>query len=123
MKRMSKSINIFLWVLQILFALYFIAGGLYMAFNYKILANVWAVKMLPQPVWHALGLIEVIFGSGLVLPGIVRKWYKLIPISAICLMVISILGSVLYVAYAGSGILWAVIPAMILAYVAYGRRM
>jgi hypothetical protein len=37
------------------------------------------------------------------------------------LTILSLLGSVLYVAYGGSGILWALIPAGLSALVAYKR--
>ena len=114
--------NILLWVLQILLALYNIVGGIYMVNNYKILANVWALNTLPKPVWIALGLLQVLFALGLILPVAGRVFHKLTPISAVCLAVISLLGILLYVAYAGfPGILWAVVPAILAAFVAYGR--
>lgn len=107
--------NILLWVLQILLALYNMIGGIYMVNNYEKIANVWALNALPKPAWMALGLLQVLFAIGLVLP-------KLTPISAACLAVISLLGIALYIAYAGfPGILWAVVPAILAAFVAYGR--
>ena len=70
----------------------------------------------------ALGVLQVLFALGLVLPGAVRVLPKLTPISAACLVVISLLGLALYGAYAGfPGILWAVVPAILAAFVAYGR--
>lgn len=117
----SKQMNILLWVLQILLAFYFMTGGIYMVNHYKILANVWALNTLPQPAWMVIGVLQILFSLGLVLPGVVRMFRKLTPISAVGLAIISLLGSTLYVAYAGSGILWAVVPAIVLAFVAYER--
>jgi hypothetical protein len=114
--------NILLWVLQILLALYNMIGGIYMVNNYEKLASVWALNALPKPAWLALGLLQVLFALGLVLPGADRVLPKLTPISAACLAVISLLGIALYVAYEGfPGILWAVVPAILAAFVAYGR--
>lgn len=114
--------NILLWVLQILLTLWNITGGIYMVNNYEKLANVWALNALPQPAWMALGVLQALFALGLVLPGAVRVLPKLTPISAACLAVLSLLGIALYVAYAGfPGILWGVVPAILAAFVAYGR--
>ncbi len=114
--------NILLWVLQVLLALYNVAGGMYTMGHYKILAYISLVNALPKPVWMALGLLQVLFAIGLVLPGVVRRLPKLIPISAIGLAIISLLGSALFVTYGGfPGILWAIVPALLLFFVAYGR--
>lgn len=118
----NKYVNIFLWILQILLALWNITGGIYMINNYGSLANPWALNALPKTVWAALGAIQVVFALGLVLPGAFRILPKLTSIAAICLSVISLLGIALYVAYAGfPGILWAVVPAILYTFVAYGR--
>ena len=88
----------------------------------RTLANAWALNALPKPAWMALGVLQALFALGLVLPGVVRALSKLIPISAAGLAVISLLGIALYVAYTGfPGILWAVVPAILAAFVAYGR--
>jgi hypothetical protein len=114
--------NILLWVLQILLALWNMIGAIYMVSNYEQVANVWAFNALPKPAWMALGVLQALFALGLVLPGAFRVLPKLTPISAACLAVISLLGIALYVAYAGfPGILWAVVPAILAAFVAYGR--
>ncbi len=113
--------NILLWVLQILLAFWNMVGGIYMINNYEKLARVWALNAFPEPAWMALGVLQALFALGIVLPGAVRVLPKLTPISAACLAVISLLGIALYVAYAGLGILWGVVPAILAAFVAYGR--
>jgi hypothetical protein len=90
--------------------------------NYKILANRWAFYALPMPFWIVLGLLQVVFSLGLVLPGITQMWRKVPFISAVSLAVISVFGTVLYVSYSGfPGVLWGVVPALLLAFVAYKR--
>jgi hypothetical protein len=107
--------NILLWVLQILLVLYNLIGGIYMINNFEMLANAWALNALPRPAWMVIGLLQIVFALGLL-------WPKLTPSAAIGLAVISLLGMALYVAYAGfPGIVWAVVPAMLAAFVAYGR--
>lgn len=114
--------NILLWILQIILAFYYLAGGIYMVNHYKLLASMWALNMLPQPAWIVLGVLQVLFALGLVLPGVKLIPHKVTTISAVCLAIISLLGSILYVSYTGTGLLWALIPAILLAFVAYKRR-
>ncbi len=114
--------NILLWVLQILLAVWNMIGGIYMVNNYQQLANRWALNAFPKPIWMALGVLQVLFALGLVLPGVTGVLRILTPISAACLAAISLLGIALYVAYAGfPGILWGVVPAILAAFVVYGR--
>jgi hypothetical protein len=114
--------NIMLWVLQVLLALYNLIGGIYVAHDHGMIANAWALKTLPGSAWIALGILQVLFALGLVLPAALRVLPKLTAISAACLALISLSGSALYVEYAGfPGVLWALLPAILSAFVAYGR--
>ncbi len=114
--------NILLWVLQILLALYNIVGGIYLVNNYDQVANAWALNALPKPAWTVLVVLQILFAFGLVLPGAVRVLPKLTLISAAGLAAISLLGIALYDAYAGfPGILWGVVPAILAAFAAYKR--
>lgn len=112
--------NILLWVLQILLALWNVIGGIYTAQNFKNLQA--ATVNLPRPVWLAIGALQVLFALGLVIPGIIKPLRKLVSISAICLAVYALSGCVLFAQYAGfPGMLWGVVPAILAAFVAYGR--
>ena len=114
--------NILLWVLQILLALWNITGGLYMVNHYQQLADRWALIAFPKPVWMAFGALQVLFAFGLLLPGVIGALRKLTSVSSAGLAVISLLGIALYIAYAGfPGMLWGVIPAILASFVAYGR--
>lgn len=117
----SKPMNIFLWVLQIAFAFYFITGALYMSKNYEFLANPGVLDALPSFFWQVLAGLEILSAVGLVLPGIIRKYPQLTSISAISMAALSLLGAVLYSSFVGIGLLWAVFPALVLAFIAYMR--
>lgn len=106
--------NALLWVLQVLLALWNLMGAGYMVPHYEKLANGWALGALPKPIWIVYGLLEVLFALGLFLP-------KLVPGSAIGLAVLALLGITLFAQYTGWGLLWAFVPAFLLAFVAYGR--
>jgi len=113
--------NFPLWVLQILLAFWNISGGMYALFNYDQLKSAWA-SALPKPFWVTLFVLQILFSVGLVLPGVIRGLTKLIGLSAVYLAVNSLLGCVLFAKYAGfPGMLWGVVPAILLAFVAYGR--
>ena len=115
MKRQpSNSTNIVLWIMQIVLAFWTLTGAIYMIGHYEDLATLRAMTLLPQFVWWVLGGLEILCAIGLVIP-------KLTPYAAIGLTIFSLLGSILYAAYTGSGIFWALIPAGIAAYIAYKR--
>jgi len=108
--------NIFLWVLQIFLALYYLMGGYWIVSK---VPGVW-LKLLPKPAWTALGLLEALFALGLVLPAAVGLLPILTPLSAVGVAIET-------VAVSGitkpkfQGMLWIVIPALLALFVAYGR--
>ena len=110
--------NILLWVLQILLALWNIIGGFFVVNNYQKVATESALNALPRPAWITLGALQILLALGMVLPG--RKFRKPNSIAAACLAVLSLLGIALYSQYACfPGMLWGVIPAILAAFVAY----
>jgi hypothetical protein len=112
--------NILVWVLQILLALWNIIGGIFIVNNYEKVATESALNTLPKPVWIILGVLQILFALGLVLPGI--KLRKPNSVSAACLAALSLSGIALYTQYAGfPGILWGVVPAILAGFVAYRR--
>jgi hypothetical protein len=107
--------NVLLWILQILLAFWNLTGAVYMVFHYQNLANAWALSALPRPVWVAYGVLEAVFAIGLLLP-------KLVSGAAVALAVLVLLGIGLFTQYTGLGLLWAFVPALLLAFVAYKRK-
>ncbi|HVM32614.1 MAG TPA: hypothetical protein VMU88_05725 [bacterium] len=106
--------NILLWILQVLLALWNLTGAFYMMGHYEVLAKAWALADLPKPFWILYGILQILFALGLLLP-------KLAARSAIGLALLVLLGIALFAQYSGAGLLWAFIPAALLAFVAYGR--
>jgi hypothetical protein len=106
--------NILLWILQVLLALWNLTGGVYTLSHYDQLRSPLAAN-LPGFVWVALSVLQILFSVGLVLP-------KVSPVAAVYLAVNSLLGCVLCAQYAGfPGMLWGVIPALVALFIAYGR--
>src|ERR1700683_2191476 len=113
--------NILLWILQVLLALWNIIGGTYTISHYEVLKSPWASDF-PKPVWLAIGALQVLFALGLVLPGVTSILPRLTSVSAIYLTINSLAGCALFAKYAGfPGLLWGVVPAILTAFIAYGR--
>lgn len=106
--------NILLWVLQVLLALWFLTGGGYEMTHYDDLKAPWA-DALPGLFWMAYGALEVLFAIGLV-------WPKITRFAAVGLAVLALSGCGLFAKYIGfPDCLWGVAPAILSAFVAYGR--
>jgi hypothetical protein len=112
--------NVLLWVLQISLASWNVVGGMYMMHHYEKLGNAWALNTVPGSAWIILGVLQVIFALGLILPG--AKFRTATSIAGAALAAVSLLGIVLYNQYAGfPGFLWGVVPAVLAGFVAYKR--
>ncbi|HTA76668.1 MAG TPA: hypothetical protein VK791_05890, partial [bacterium] len=108
--------NILLWVLQILLGFYYLMGGSWMVFK---VPAVW-LKIMPKPAWMAIGMLQMLFALGLILPGATGMWLQLTPIAAIGVAVETMLTAPLTKPKL-QGMFWLVIPALLSAFVAYGR--
>ena len=118
----SKKMNVVLWVLQVLLAFWNITGAYYMMTHYLELASAFAFEVLPEQIFPVIGILQILFAVGLVVPGLVKGMSKYVAYSAAGLSVISLLGIVLYLAYSGfPGMLWGIIPAAFEAFIAYRR--
>ena len=116
--------NIVLWILQIVLALYNVMGGFW---TFKTADKLAATgnHALPKSAWQLLAVLQILFALGLVVPGaagVLPGWTAL---AAICLAVemVATAAIVHSKALMSSGMLWAVIPALVAAFVAYGRWM
>ena len=119
--------NILLWIIQILLALLFLFGG---GVKLVTTADQWQtqVQTLPEVMRFShgfmvfIGVVEVLGGLGLVLPGIVRKWKGLTALAALGLTIVMI-GAVVVSAMA-FGMKAAILPlvtGLLCVFVAYGR--
>jgi uncharacterized membrane protein YphA (DoxX/SURF4 family) len=118
--------NILLWIVQILLALLFLfAGGTKLVIPYDKLMEMGSPNqvVLPALFIKFIGVVEVLGGLGLVLPGLLRIKKGLTPLAAIGLTIVMI-GAVI-ITIAGDGIKLAITPIIVLllcVFVAYGRR-
>ena len=116
--------NILLWILQIVLAFYGVSGGMW---TLKMAPKLGAASTnaLPRPAWLTFGLLQMLFGLGLVVPGLVGVRTGLTAIAAVGLAVVMVVSAsiVLGKARTGVGMLWAVLPALLALFVAYGRTV
>jgi len=106
--------NILLWVLQILLAFWNLTGGIFTFSHYEELRSPMASDF-PKAFWVVLCTLQVLFSVGILIP-------KLTPIAAGYLAVNALFGCLWAAKYAGfPGMLWGVIPAVLCAFVVYGR--
>ena len=117
--------NILLWIIQILLALLFLfAGGMKLVVPADLLmANAPPGSTeFPALFLKFIGLVEVLGGLGLILPGVFRRRPELTPLAAAGLVIVMI-GAVVITAK-DHGIAPAVTPlivGLLCAFVAYGR--
>ncbi len=114
--------NILLWVLQILLALWHLMGGMYSLSHYEQLTAGWA-NALSKPLWTAHGVFQIVCAI-LLVSGAVRVLPKLTPIAAGALALLALVDAIFpsTAQYAGfPGMLWPLIPGLVALFVAYGR--
>ena len=117
-----KALNITLWVLQVLLGLLFLwAGGMKLVMPLEKLAG-----PVDLPGWFVrfIGVVELLGGLGLILPGLLRIRPGLTPLAAAGLVIVMIGAVGITLAGGGETAGMAVIPAvtgLLAAFVAYGR--
>jgi uncharacterized membrane protein YphA (DoxX/SURF4 family) len=119
-----RSLNIVLWVLQVLLALLFIwAGGLKLVLPLEKLAGPPGSVVLPGLFVRFIGVAELLGGLGLILPGLLRIKPGLTPLAAAGLVIIMI-GAVVVTLMGSGGAGLAAFPAVVgllAGFIAYGR--
>jgi len=115
--------NILLWVLQILLALHTAIGAVWKFFNSE--QTVASLKALPNGVWLAMSILELLCSLGLILP-FIKRLGILAPIAAVLIAAEMLLYCGLSV-FSGSPeyshiIYWLVVAA-ISGFIAYGRSV
>lgn len=117
--------NILLWIIQILLALLFLfAGGTKLVLSSETMASMASPNQVVLPMWFIrfIGVVEVLGGLGLILPGLFRRQQHLTPLAALGLTIVMI-GAVV-VTTMGDGFKMAITPlvvGLLCAFVAYGR--
>jgi len=118
--------NALLWVLQGLGGLLFLfSGGTKLVISTEAMQKMSPPNSIMLPGWFVkfIGVMEVLGGLGLILPGLTKIRRNLTPLAAIGLLIIMI-GAVV-ITIMGPGVGAAIIPfvvGILCAVIAYGRR-
>lgn len=118
--------NIVLWIIQILLALLFLfAGGSKLVMSAEQMERLATPNQVHLPIMFIrfIGVVELLGGLGLVLPGLLSIKKGLTPLAAIGLTIVMV-GAVI-ITIAGDGVVMAITPlivGLLCAFVAYGRR-
>lgn len=116
--------NILIWVLQAALALLYLAGGAYKLFSFDQLAKQFG--SLSRGGWRVLGAIEILGAVLLIVPAATNWMPVLTPLAAIVLALETLFLVGIYARHslkltAENPLIWAVVMALLVAFVAYGR--
>lgn len=117
--------NILLWVLQVLAALLYGASGVMKVFMFdEISEDVRSFDALPQDVWMALGILELVCTIGLIVPTALRWQPGLTVVAATVLAFESLVFIWVHAQYREvTPILLSGMLGLLMAFVAYGRMV
>jgi uncharacterized membrane protein YphA (DoxX/SURF4 family) len=121
----SKTIHISLWVVQVILAASLIWAGTIKLFQpAEKLAEMWPwVAQVPNGLLKFTGVIDLLGGLGLILPGLLRIQPKLTYISALCIVVLMVVASVFHITRGeGAKIGANIVFALLALFVAWGRK-
>ena len=115
--------NILLWVLQVMLALFFTMGAVQQLFNYDKISKQYVIyKVLPRGFWAGYGSLTLLCALGLILTMV---WPLVTPIAALILAVQGAFFAGLYAYHAGfrpsflMWALWTVVPVAVAAFISY----
>ena len=114
--------NIFLWILQTLLAAHTAIGAVWKFSNPA--QAVPSLSAIPNGVWLAMSVVELLCAAGLLLPAVHRPLAVLAPVAAVLIAAEMLLFCGLHIASGdpnfGPMIYWLVVAALC-AFIAYGR--
>lgn len=118
--------NVVLWIVQVVLAVFCLAGGSFKVFSYAELAQVPTAAMLPQAGWQTLGVFEMLCGVLLIVPAALKWKPNLTPMAAVALAIECAILAILFAQHslemtAENPLVWVVLMAVLGAFVAYGR--
>ena len=123
--REEATMNILLWVLQILAALLYGSSGIMKVFLFeKVSKDVRSFGALPRKAWINLGILELVCTVGLIVPAAIHWQPRLTILAAMVLAVESIVFIGVHVKYreVAPTILSSVL-GLLMAFLAYGRMV
>jgi uncharacterized membrane protein YphA (DoxX/SURF4 family) len=121
--RRRHTMNILLWVLQILAALLYAASGVMKVFMFdKVSEGVPSFGALPRDAWKALGILELVCTVGLIVPAALHWHPALTVIAATILAIESLVFVWVHMKYRESSpIVFSGVLGLLMAFIAYGR--
>ena len=123
-KAPSKALDITLWVVQLLLASSMIwAAGLKLFQPTDKLAAMWPwVAQVPAGLLKFTGIVDLLGGLGLILPGLLRIMPRLTGITAICIIVLMIVAGIFHISRGEASVLGANVAFTVMAaFIAWGR--
>ena len=124
MERSPRTINIILWIVQILMAASFVWAAWMKLFQpIDKLAVMWPwTGQIPAVTVKLTGVIDLLGGLGLILPAWLRIQPKLTSIAAIAVIVLMVCAGIFHILRGEASVTGAnVVFAMMAAFVAWGR--
>jgi hypothetical protein len=117
------TMNILLWVLQVLAAILYGASGVMKVFMFdKVSEGVPSFGALPRETWMALGIVELVCTLGLIVPAAFRWQPGLTVVAAMVLAIESLVFIGVHVKYREiTPIILSGVLGLLMAFVAYGR--
>lgn len=117
------TLNILLWVLQIIAALLYAASGVMKVFMFeRVSGDVPSFGALPRQAWMALGVLELVCVVGLIVPAALRWNPTLTVVAASILAIESLVFIWVHVKYREVGAIVTVcVLGLLMAFIAYGR--
>jgi uncharacterized membrane protein YphA (DoxX/SURF4 family) len=118
-----NTMNILLWILQILAALLYGMSGIMKVLMFdKVSADVPSFGAMPRQAWAALGILELVCVVGLIIPGVLPWQPKLTVVAAAILAIESLVFVWVHVQYREiTPILMSAVLGLLMAFIAYGR--
>jgi DoxX-like family len=119
------TMNILLWILQVLGALLYGASGVMKVFMFdKVSADVPSFGALPREAWMALGILELVCMVGLIVPAAFHWKPTLTVVAATVLAIESLVFIGVHVKYGEiTPIIVSGMLGLIMVFIAYGRMV
>jgi len=119
----SYTMNVLLWILQVLAALLYGASGVMKVFMFdKISGQVPSFGALPREAWMALGILELVCTVGLIVPAAFHWRPALTVVAATVLALESLVFIGVHAKYGEiASIIMSGVLGLLMAFIAYGR--
>jgi uncharacterized membrane protein YphA (DoxX/SURF4 family) len=120
-----RTMNVLLWVLQILAAFLYGASGVMKVFMFdKVSQDVPSFGALPREAWLALGILELLCTVGLIIPAVLHLQPRLTILAAAVLAIESLVFVWVHVQYREiTPMIFSGVLGILMAFIAYGRMV